>query len=335
MSTATQTMKVAIYNEYGAPDVLHIEEMTKPTPADNEILVRVEARSINFGDLFARRGVPSREFNMPFVLLIPTKLIFGINKPNIRILGSEYAGVVEAVGSAVSKFKVGDEVYGYQGQNMGANAEYLTVAEDATVAHKPSNMSFEEATAVPYGAITAYHLLKKADLKEGKKILINGASGAIGAAAVQFAKLHGAEVTGVAGVKRLDYVRGLGADHVIDYKQQDFTKNGETYDVIFDILGKSTFATAKKSLTDDGIYLRASFKMREVWQMLMNPLRGGKKVVCALASESQDDLIHIAKLVEEGKYTTILDRSYPLEDIADAHRYVEDGNKTGSVVVTA
>ncbi len=331
----TQTMKAAIYTEYGSPDVLHMAELDKPTPAEGEILVRVYARSINYGDLFARRGVPFKEFNMPTALYIPTKFIFGISKPNIQVLGSEFSGVVEALGDGVSRFKVGDEVYGYPGQNMGANAEYIVVSETSPVAIKPVNMSHAQATVVPYGGITAFNLLKKADIQPGQKVLINGASGAIGAAAVQLAKLYGAEVTAVAGAPRLDYVKSLGADDAIDYKQEDFTQNGKTYDLILDVLGKTTFAQAKKSLTQTGIYLRASFKMREVFQMLMNPLRGGKKILCVLAFESPDDLDTIRELVEDGKFTAIVDRCYPLEQIADAHRYIESGNKQGSVVVTS
>lgn len=333
MSTAT--MKVAVYNEYGSPEVLHTTEMPKPTPAENEILVRVHARSIGYGDLFARRGIPREEFNMPGILYIPTKMAFGAKSPKINVLGSEFSGVVEVVGQAVDNFSIGDEVYGYLGQNMGANAEYITVSATSTVAKKPANMTHVEATVVPYGAVTALHLLEKGNIKAGDKVLINGASGSIGAAAVQLAKHYGAEVTGVAGTPRQEYVKALGADHVIDYTKEDFTTNGKTYDLILDVLGKSTFADAKNSLTSNGIYLRASFKMREVMQMLMNPLRGGKKVICALAFDSPDDLVKINELIEAGKYTVIVDRCYPLDQIADAHRYVETGRKQGSVVVTS
>jgi|GEM_PF-51167 len=332
---STTTMKVAIYNEYGSPDVLHTTDMAKPTPQEGEILVQVKARSINYGDLFARRGVPRDEFNMPGILYYPTILAFGKNKPKVKVLGSEFSGIVESVGSGVSKFNVGDEVYGYLGQNMGANAEYITVSQDSTVTLKPVNMSFEQATVTPYGAVTALNLLKKGNIQAGHKVLINGASGSIGAAAVQLAKHYGAEVTGVAGGPRLEYVKALGADHVIDYRQADFTQNGETYDLIIDVLGKSTFAQAKNSLTRNGIYLRASFKMRELFQMLMNPLHGGKKVICALAFESPEDLVTIKGLVEAGKYTAIVDRCYPLDQIADAHRYAENGNKRGTIAVVS
>lgn len=333
-SMNTNTMKVALYNQYGSPDVMHIEDMAKPAPAENEILIHVKARSINYGDLFARRGAPRDEFNMPGILYLAVIMSFGAKNPKVKILGSEYSGTVEAVGSEVSKYKVGDEVYGYLGQAMGANAEYITVAETASVALKPQNMSHPQATVVPYGAVTALNLLKKANIQQGQKVLINGASGAIGAAAVQLAKLYGAEVTGVAGAPRHDFIKSLGADHVIDYKKEDFTKNGETYDLIFDVLGKTTFAGVKKSLTKDGIYQRASFKMRELFQMLMNPLRGGKKVICALAFDSADDLTHITELIESGMFTTMVDRCYPLDQMADAHRYVESGNKRGNVAVT-
>jgi len=217
---------------------------------------------------------------------------------------------------------------------MGAYAEYLCIPEDGLVALKPANMTYEKATAIPYGALTALSLLRKANIQPGQKVLINGASGSIGSAAVQLAKYFGAEVTGVCGTPRLEYVKALGADKVIDYTREDFTRNGETYDLIFDILGKSSFSSCKNSLKQNGIYLLASFKMKQLLQMLWTSIRGGKKVICALSSENPKDLIFIKDLVEGGNIKSIIDRCYPLEQTDEAHRYVETGYKTGSVVIT-
>jgi len=330
-------MKAVIYNEYGSPDVLQLTNIEKPTPKANEILVRIHARTVNYGDLLARNfsNISHREFNMPFIFWLPTRFEFGIKKPKITILGSEYAGEVEALGDEVTKFKVGDNIFGFLSMNMGANAEYITVSQDAAVTTMPNNMTYEEAATVPYGVLTAFNLLKTLDIQQGQKILINGASGGIGSAAVQIAKhYYGAEVTGVASTKRLDFVKALGADHVIDYTREDFTQNGETYDYILDVLGRSSFSKVKNSLTAKGRYLLASFKMHHVWSMLMTAFSKGKKAKCVLSMESQADLINARQLVEDGVIKAIIDRTYPLEETAEAHRYMESGNRAGHVVVT-
>jgi NADPH:quinone reductase-like Zn-dependent oxidoreductase len=329
-------MKAIVYTEYGPPDVLQLKEVEKPAPKDNEILIRVYATSVNIGDLWARNFkeiTPSR-FTMPLPLWLPSRIYFGFTKPRINILGSEFAGEVEAVGRDVKRFRRGDQVFGYRGQNMGTNAEYLCMPEDGLVAIKPANMTYEEAATIPYGALTALSLLRKANIQPGQKVLINGASGSIGSAAVQLAKYYGAEVTGVCGSSRLEFVKSLGADTVIDYTREDFTKNGETYDLIFDILGKSSFSSCQNSLKRNGIYLLASFKMKQLFQMLWTSMRNGKKVICMLSSENPKDLIFIKELVEAGKIKSIIDRCYPLEQSAEAHRYVEKGYKTGSVIIT-
>jgi NADPH:quinone reductase-like Zn-dependent oxidoreductase len=329
-------MKAIVYTEYGTPDVLQIKEVEKPVPGDNEILVRVHATSVNIGDLWARnfKEITPSKFSMPFPLWLPAKMYFGFTKPRGHILGSEFAGEVEATGRDVKRFKPGDQVFGYRGQSMGAYAEYLCIPEDGLVALKPTNMTYPEAAAVPYGALTALSLLRKANIQPGQKVLINGASGSIGAAAVQLAKYFGAEVTGVCGTPRLELVRALGADQVIDYTRNDFTKNGETYDLIFDILGKSSFSRCQNSLKPNGLYLLASFKTGQLLQMYRTSRKPGKKVICALSSENPKDLIFIKELVEAGKIKSILDRCYPLEQTAEAHRYVETGCKTGSVMIS-
>ena len=329
-------MKAIVYTEFGPPEVLHIAEMPKPAPKDNEVLIRVHAAPVNYGDLLARnfKNVSRHEFNMPLPLLLPMRLYFGFNKPKVSTLGSEFAGEIEAVGGNVTRFKPGDQVMGYLGQRMGAYAEYVCMAETGALALKPANMSFAEAATVPYGAIMATSLLRHGNIQPGQRVLINGASGGIGSAAVQLAKHHGADVTGVCGTPRLGYVKALGADQVIDYTVEDFTQNGQTYDLIFDILGKSSFSRCKDSLTPHGIYLLASFKTKQLLQMLWTKVVGSQKVVCVLASEKPEDLVFIREIIEAGAYTSIVDRCYLMEQAADAHRYVESGAKAGAVVIT-
>lgn len=329
-------MKAIVYTKYGPPEVLQLKEVEKPTPKDNEILVKVYATPVNYGDIMARQfsKISPSEFNMPMPLWLPARMTFGFRKPRITILGSEFAGEIEATGKDVKRFKEGDQVFGYRGMRMGANAEYLCMPEAGTVALKPTKMSYEEAAAVPYGGIMALSILRKVNIQLGQKVLINGASGGIGSLAVQLAKYFGADVSGVCSTPRLAYVKALGADEVIDYTQEDFTQSDQTYDLIFDILGRSSFSRCKSALKQNGRYLLASFKMKQLVQMLWTGVIGSKKVICALASESADDLIFIKELVEAGKIKTIIDRCFPLEQTAKAHRYVEEGHKKGHVVIT-
>lgn len=329
-------MKAIVYTQYGPPDVLYLKEVEKPTPQDNEIQIRIHATPVNFGDVLVRNfnKISPSKFTMPGPLWLPTRVMFGFSKPKRQILGAEFAGEIEVVGKNVTRFKKGDSVFGYRAMSFGANAEYLCMAEDGLVAIKPTNMSYDEASTVPYGALTALNLLRKVNIQRGQKVLINGASGAIGSAAVQLARHYGAEVTGVCGTPRLAFVKTLGADKVIDYTKADFTKNGETYDLIFDILGKSSFSRCKGSLKPNGRYLLASFKMKHLFQMLWTSLVGSKKVICALSTEKVEDLVHVKELVEAGKLKSIIDKRFPLEQAAEAHRYFEAGQKTGSVVIT-
>jgi NADPH:quinone reductase-like Zn-dependent oxidoreductase len=329
-------MKAIVYTEYGSPDVLHLKEIAKPVPKENEILIRVYATSLSVGEVWARnfKAISPSQFSMPFLFWLPARMFFGFTKPKVNILGSEFSGVIEAIGRDVKKFKVGDQVFGYRGQNMGANAEYLCTPENGMVTTKPSTMTYEEAAVVPYGATTALSLLRKGNIQRGQKVLINGASGSIGSAAVQLAKYYGAEVTGVCSTPRVEFVKSLGADKVIDYTKEDFTKNGETYDLIFDIMNKNSFANCKSSLKPNGIYLLASFKMKQVFQMLWTSITGEKKVICALALEDPKDLVLIKELIEAGNFKSIIDKRFSLEQTADAHRYFESGNKAGCVVIT-
>lgn len=328
-------MKAIIYTEYGSPDVLHVGEVAKPTPKDNEVLIKIHAAPVNFGDRIARnfRQVTPRSFSMPAAFWLMTKLVLGVTRPKRQVLGSEFAGKVEAVGKSVTRFKVGDDVFGYPSMNFGAYAEYLCMPENGLLALKPGGMTDEQAAAVPYGALTALTLLRKVNVQKGQKVLINGASGAIGSYAVQLARYFGAEVTGVCGTPRVELVKSLGAQHVIDYTRVDFTTRGETYDVIFDVLGKSSFSRVKRALTPTGTYLRVSFKVKHLLQMLWTSRRPGKRVLCAMSNERPEDLRLIKDLIEAGDLRSVVDRCYPMEQAADAHRYAESGEQRGHVVI--
>jgi NADPH:quinone reductase-like Zn-dependent oxidoreductase len=329
-------MKAVVYEEYGPPEVLKLEEVERPIPKDKELLVRVHATTVNFGDLLARnfKNSPPSKFYMPLPLWLPVRIAFGWNRPTNKILGSEFSGVVESGGTDVKEFKKGDEVFGYLGQRMGAYAEYLCIPEDGMVGIKPRTMTHEEAASIPYGAVMAQDHLRRVKIRPGQKVLINGASGGIGSAGVQIAKYYGAEVTGVCGPQGQDYVKALGADRVIDYREEDFTVNGEVYDVIYDILGKSAFAKCKNSLTKDGTYLNASFKTGKIIQMVRTRIAGKKKVLCPFARERHEDMVPIRELAEAGKLRSIIDRTFPLGAAAEAHRHIEAGRKRGSVVIT-
>jgi NADPH:quinone reductase-like Zn-dependent oxidoreductase len=331
-------MKAIILTKYGPPDVLQFEEVDKPVPRDNEVLIRIHAVSVNYGDLVVRNmgAMSSRDFHMPLPLFLPARIMFGWSKPRVKILGNEFAGEVVTVGNKVKRFKAGDRVFGYPGQSMGCYAEFRCMSENGCVAIMPEDMTFEEAAAVPYGALMALSILRKVNLQPGQKVLVNGASGGIGSAAVQLARNHyGAEVTGVCGTPRLEFVKALGAEKVIDYTREDFTQSNETYDLVFDVLGLSTFSRSKRVLKPDGTYLLASFKTGKLLQMLWTKITGSKKkVICAMASDKAEDLISVKQLIEAGKIKAIIDKRFPLENTAEAHRYVEEGQKKGNVVIT-
>lgn len=331
-----EKMKAIVYTEYGEPDVLKIQEVEKPYPKGNEVLIRIRAVSVNYGDIIARnfKNISTQEFNMPLLFWILARFGFGLNNPKRKILGNTFAGQIETIGNDVKQFREGEQVFGYIGEKMGGYAEYLCMPENGIIAVKPSNMTYEEASIIPYGTIMALNLLKKANIQKGQKVLIIGASGGIGSAAVQLAKHHfDTEVTGVCGTPGLEFVKALGADKVIDYTKEDSIQFEETYDIIFDILGKGSFSQYKKSLKETGVYLLSSFKSKKLLQMLWTSIKGGKKVVCAIATPETEDLIFIKKLVEEGKIKSVIDKCFPLEQTAEAHKYYETGNKRGNIVI--
>jgi len=330
-------MKAIVYTEYGGPGVLHLQEVEKPNPKSNEVLVRIRAVSVNYGDIIARnfKNLQASEFNMLSLFRIMARFAFGFSKPKKQILGNTFAGEVEMVGNDVKQFRAGDQVFGYTGENMGTYAEDLCIPEDGIIDAKPSNMTYEEASAVTYGASMALCLLRKTNIQKGQSVLILGASGAIGSAAVQLASHYfGAEVTGVCSTEGIEYVKSLGAARVIDYKKEDFTKNGESYDLIIDILGKGSFAKFRGSLRQKGIYMPVSFKTAKLLQMLRTSAGGGKRVICALATPNQEDLVFIREFLEDRKLKPVIDRYFRIEEAAEAHRYVEAGNKKGNVVLT-
>ncbi|MBA7534272.1 Quinone oxidoreductase 1 [subsurface metagenome] len=316
-------MKAIVYTKYGPPDVLQLKEVEKPTPKANEVLVKVYATTVTLYDCWGRActGPPG------FGLLI--KISSGLRKPKKPILGTEFAGEIEAVGKNVNLFKKGDPVFGFTGMNLGANAEYVCMPEDGALALKPTNMTYEEAAAIPYGGLTALYFLRKGNIQSGQKVLIFGASGGVGTFAVQLAKYYGAEVSGVCSTPKIELVRSLGADKVIDYTKEDFTKSGEMYDIILDTTGKSPFSASKKSLKKEGFYVFTTFGLGRAFRVLSS-----KKVIGGLVEERAEDLIFLKELIEAGKIKAVIDRRYPLEQAAEAHRYVETGQKKGQVVLT-
>lgn len=329
-------MKAIVCTKFGPPEVLQLKEVEKPCPKSNEVLVKVYATSVNYGDLLARNfeEITPGKFNMFFLFWILAKFYLGFNKPKVTIFGSEFSGVIESTGKDVTSFKQGDKVFGYLGQSMGANAEYFCMPENGCISTKPANMTFEEAAVIPYGSVMAINLLRRMNIQPGQKVLINGASGGIGSAAVQLAKHFGAEVTGVCGTPRLEFVKSLGADKIIDYTKTDFTKNGEIYDIIFDVLGKSTFSMCKNSLSSNGRYFLASFKLKQLFQMFLTSITSRKKLICAIAPGNVEDLISVKKLIEAGAIKSIIDRTFPFVHIAEAHQYIEEGHAQGKISIS-
>lgn len=316
-------MRAVVFDRYGPPEVLRIEDVERPVPNEDQVLVRIHATTVTRTDCGWRKADP-----------FFARVFTGLRRPKHRILGMEFAGEVEAVGSAVTEFAVGDEVFGVKG--FGANAEYTCISESGGLAHKPASMSFEEAAAVSDGACIALACLQKADLREGKSILIYGASGSIGTAAVQLARHYGAHVTAVCNGRNVELVRSLGADEVIDYEREDFTRNGRVYDAVFDAVGKHSFRRCRGSLKPGGIFIETDLG----WGWHVPPLAlatrwiGSKRVTLPVPKYSRDDVLFLKGLIEAGEYRAVIDRTYALDDVVEATKYVETGQKTGNVVLT-
>jgi NADPH:quinone reductase-like Zn-dependent oxidoreductase len=323
-------MRAVVYDRYGPPDVQRLDDVAKPVAKEDEVLVKVHATTVNRSDVHIREANRSNGRAMSLL----SRSISGLRRPRQPILGSEFAGEVETVGAAVTEFAVGDRVFGTTGFRFGAHAEFVAVRTKARIATMPAGMSFEEAAPICDGALSALMCLKEADLHKGRSILIYGASGAIGTAGVQLARHFGADITAVCGTKNLELVRSLGADRVIDYMQEDFTKNGETYGVIFDAVGKLSFKRSRDSLRPGGIYLPTDGPINIVLA-LMPARKGAKRVVFQLPPRiPKQDVLFLKGLVEAGEYRPVIDRCYPLEEVVEATRYVETQMKTGNVVLT-
>ena len=323
-----EPMLTVIQRKYGTPDVLEITRTGRPAPAESEVLVRIHATTVTATEAVFRRG-------KPYI----SRLFTGLRKPKLKTLGEEFAGEVVAVGNGVTKFTTGDQVFGTAGPAFGAAAEYLCLSEDEAMIPKPTETSFEEAAASVDGFLTALPFLRdKGDITAGHRVLINGASGSVGSAAVQIAKYYGAEVTGVCSSANVDLVKSLGADHVIDYTTTDFTRNREAYDIIFDTVGKTTFRKCRRSLGSHGIYLEAGMSMGVLGSVLLSSLFGRRKAKIAATglrptNERIEDLKLLRDLMANGTIVPVIDRVHPLEEIADAHRYVDTGHKKGNVVI--
>ena len=323
-------MRAVVYDRYGPPEVLRLADVQRPVPKVDEVLVKVHAAAVT------RADCATREANRRSGLLISviSQLVSGVGRPRQRILGSEFAGVVEALGAAVTEFSVGDRVFGSSGFRFGAHAQFMCIPESARIASMPAGMSFDDAAAICDGGLNALWCLKVGDLRKGQRILIYGASGAIGTAAVMVAKYFGADVTAVCNTKNIEVVRSLGADRVIDYTKEDFTKNGETYDVIFDAVGKQSFGRCVDSLALGGRYLATDGLANLVLAMWTSRF-GNKKVIFSIPPRyTKKDVLLLKDLIEAGKYRAVIDRRYPMEDVVKAAQYVETEQKTGNVIMT-
>ena len=323
-------MKAVVYDRYGPPEVQRLEDVERPVPKEDEVLVKVHATTVNRSDVLTREANRRGGLAVTFV----SRMVSGLRRPRQPILGSEFAGEVVAAGAAVKEFAVGDRVFGNSGLRFGAHAEFMCVRESGRIAKMPALMSFEEAAPITDGALNALTCLTPADLRKGRRILIYGASGAIGTAGVQLARYFDADVTAVCNTKNLVLVKSLGADRVIDYTQEDFTKNGRTYHVIFDAVGKHSFKRCKGSLEPGGLYMPTD-GFENLLLALWTPRFGGKKVVFQIPPrQTKQDVLLLKELIEAGKFRPVIDRTYPMEDVIEATKYVETEQKTGNVVLT-
>jgi NADPH:quinone reductase-like Zn-dependent oxidoreductase len=319
-------MKAVVQDRYGPPEVLHVEDVERPVPADDEVLIRVRASTVTQTDTHARSAD-----------LFLWRLVLGLRRPRMRTLGVELAGEVEAVGSAVVEFAIGDRVFGQPSRYFGAHAEYVCVPARAALTTIPAGMSFDEAAAVCDGASQAIDTLRKADVGPGRRIVIYGASGSLGTAAVQLGKHFGAHITGVCGTDHVELVRSLGADEVVDYRNQDFTKNGETYDAIIDAVGKYSFRRGRRALRPGGIYVATDggrFYLETLAFYVATRFVGSRRIRAAIGRRIKQDVMFLKELIEAGEFRAVIDRRYAMEDVVDAHRYVEAWHKAGNVVLT-
>ena len=324
-------MKAVVWMEYGPPEGLQLKEVQKPDPKENEVLVKIHATTVTAGDCEMRR------LELPLFFSTPMRVFNGLRAPKrITVLGQELAGEIEAVGEGVKSFKPGERVFATTGFNLGGYAEYICLpegAEDIALAKMPANMTFDEAAAVPFGGLESLHFLRRANIQKGQQLLINGAGGSIGTFGVQLAKHFGAEVTAIDSAGKLEMLRSIGADHVIDYTRQDFTTSGVKYDVIFDVIGKSPFSGSIRSLEESGYFLMANPRISYMLRGLWVSKRSSKKVVSGTAPQRSEDLNYLKELIEAGHLRTVIDRTYQLEQTAEAHRYVETGAKQGNLII--
>jgi len=325
--TPADKMQAIVYEAYGPPDVLHLKMVEKPVPGDNDVLVKVRAATVTMGDCEIRNLL------LPLWTRIPVRLIMGYWKPRNITPGMEFSGTIESVGKNVTRFTKGDEVFGSAGMSMGANAEYKKVKASGSLAIKPAAVSFEDAATVIVGGLNALHFLRKANIHAGQKVLVIGAGGSIGSYGVLLAKFFGAEVTAVDRTDKLDIIKRIGADYVIDYTKEDFTSTGKKYDVIFDVVYGSSFRGCVDALTDDGCYLMANTNPTRMLQGLWVSWTTRKKIIFALAAEHVEDMNYLADLIATGKIKPLIDKRYPLSRTAEAHHYVERGDKTGNVII--
>lgn len=315
-------MKAVVYTQYGSPEVLQLKEVAMPLPKDNELLLRVKATAVNSGDVRLRKADP-----------FAVRFVFGLLKPNINILGSVFSGVVESVGKNVKLFKAGDQVFGHTDMRFGAYAEYICLPENGSLALKPANISHHEAAAIPFGGVTALHFIRKAMIMANQKVLVVGASGAVGSAAVQLAKTYGAIVTGVCSTANIDLVKSIGADKVIDYTRENLNQKGEVYDLIFDAVNTISIADALKLLAKNGKMILSAAGLPEMLKGVWISKTSSKKVMTGVISHKAADIVFLRELIEAGKFKPVIDRTYSMEHISEAHAYVEKGHKRGNLII--
>ena len=317
-----------VWTKYGPPEVLQYRDLEKPLPRDNELLIKTWAATVTAGDCELRR------FDIANWIWLPVRLFMGIFKPKIKVLGQEFAGEVVAVGKSVKEFQPGDAIFVEGGMKMGGYAQYCCISQNRTMALKPNNMSYAEAATIPTGGSNALHFLRVGKVRQGVRVLINGAGGSIGTYAVQIAKSYGAHITCVDSARKLEMLLSIGADEVIDYAEIDFTKSGKTYDVILDIIGSSPYSRSVGCLKENGRYILGNPRIGGMLRALWTNMTSGKKVIFSMAEAKRTDFLYLKKLIEQGKLKAVIDKTYPLQELVAAHHYVEKGLKLGNVIIS-